>query len=243
ITMLNLARSPEFRLLTDNPAAWVKKPNPENERDRIATANEWERLRQAAAPHLRRFITVAYDLGPRRGELMKLEWSDVDMQHREFKLRETKNGEPRIVPMTPEVYKVFKELWQERRLDTQRAFLYEGKPIKSLRTAYLAACRRAGIAATGPDGLRLHDFRHTASTNFRRAGVDTMTAMKIVGHKSEKMHRRYNQIAPEDLHQAASKVDAYHGTRKPGVAGMDVDEAKNVITAADSASAAYSVSP
>ena len=70
-----------------------------------------------------------------------------------------------------------------------------------------------------------------------------MTAMKIVGHKSEKMHRRYNQIAPEDLHQAASKVDAYHGTRKPGVAGMDVDEANSVITAADSASAECSVSP
>ena len=36
-----------------------------------------------------------------------------------------------------------------------------------------------------------------------------MTAMKIVGHKSEKMHRRYNQIAPEDLHVAAAKLHMY----------------------------------
>ena len=58
-------------------------------------------------------------------------------------------------------------------------------------------------------GLRLHDLRHTASTNLRRAGVDTMTAMKIVGHKSEKMHRRYNTIQPKDLHEAADKLQRY----------------------------------
>src|SRR5262249_18705320 len=155
-------------------------------------------------------MTIAHSLGPRLGELLKLEWSDVDMRRKEFKLRETKNGEARVIPMTPEVYEVFKHLWQERRLDTQRGFLYKGKPMKSIRSAYLAPCTRAGSCAVGCTGLRFHDFRHTASTNLRRAGVDTMTAMKIVGHKSEKMHRRYNQIAPEDLHQAASKLSVYH---------------------------------
>src|SRR5438128_9932132 len=74
-------------------------------------------------------------------------------------------------------------VWKERRLDTNRVFLYKGKPWKNSRTAFAAACRRAGIT-----GLRLHDLRHTASTNLRRAGVDTMTAMKIVGHKSEQLH-------------------------------------------------------
>lgn len=47
---------------------------------------------------------------------------------------------------------------------------------KNPRTAFAAACRQAGIT-----GLRLHDLRHTASTNLRRAGVDTVPAMKIVG--------------------------------------------------------------
>jgi integrase len=125
-------------------------------------------------------------------------------------LRNTKNGEPRVVPMTEEVYEVFKELWAERRLDTQRVFLYKGRPVKSLKTAFAAACRRAGIKCGRKDGGRtVHDLRHTASTNLRRAGVDTMTAMKIVGHKSEKMHRRYNQIAPEDLRNAVTKLSTY----------------------------------
>jgi len=202
--MLNVARSPQFRLVTDNPASHVPKPNPLNERDRIATPEEWERLQATLAPHLRRLLTVAYDVGPRKGELLKLEWSDVDMRRKEFTLRRTKNGEVRVVPMTPEVHQVFLELWQERRLDTHRVFLYNDKPIQRIGTAFKAACRRAGIT-----DLRVHDFRHTASTNLRRAGVDTATAMKIVGHKSDRMHRRYNTIEPDDLHKAAAKLHTF----------------------------------
>ena len=202
--MFNVARSPQFKLVTDNPASHVPKPNPHNERDRIATAEEWERLKVTLAPHLRRFLTVAYDVGPRRGELLKLEWSDVDLRRKEFTLRRTKNGEVRVVPMTPAVHDVFLELLQERRLDTQRVFLYKEGPIQRIGTGFKAACRRAGIT-----NLRVHDFRHTASTNLRRAGVDTATAMKIVGHKSDRMHRRYNTIEPDDLHQAAAKLHTF----------------------------------
>ena len=103
--------------------------------------------------------------------------------------------------MTSDVFDTFTELHRERRLDTQKVFLYKGKPWQNPRTAFAAACHRAGIT-----GLRLHDLRHTASTNLRRAGVDTMTAMEI---KSEQMHRRYNTIQPEDLHEAAAKLQKY----------------------------------
>ncbi len=101
VHMFNVARSPQFRLVSENPAAHVPKPNPQYERDRIVTPEEWERLRNTLAPHLRRLLTVAYEVGPRKGELLNLEWPDVDMRRKEFILRGTKNGEVRVVPMTP----------------------------------------------------------------------------------------------------------------------------------------------
>lgn len=110
----------------------------------------------------------------------------------------------RVVLTATAVYQVFTELWQERRLDTNRVFLYNGRAIQRIGTGFKAACRRAGIT-----NLRIHDFRHTASTNLRRAGVDTATAMKIVGHKSDRMHRRYNTIETQDLHNAASKLHTF----------------------------------
>ena len=69
--MFNVARTPQFRLVIDNPAAHVPKPNPQNERDRIATPEEWARLEQTLAPHLRRILTVAYEFGPRKGGAAK----------------------------------------------------------------------------------------------------------------------------------------------------------------------------
>jgi integrase len=82
--MFNVAKSPQFRLVTDNPGEHVPKPNPQNERDRIATPEEWEILKSKLVPHLRRLLSVAYDVGPRKGELLNLEWSDVDMRRKEF---------------------------------------------------------------------------------------------------------------------------------------------------------------
>jgi hypothetical protein len=39
--------------------------------------------------------------------------------------------------------------------------------------------------------------------------VDTATAMRIVGHKSEKMWKRYNAVEEDDLLKAASKLNMY----------------------------------
>jgi hypothetical protein len=63
--------------------------------------------------------------------LLDLEWPGVEMRRREFALRETKNRETRVVSMTADVFDVFAELDAERRLDTQKVFLYKGKPWKN----------------------------------------------------------------------------------------------------------------
>jgi integrase len=131
--------------------------------------------------------------------------------------------------MTPDVYRVFTQLWQERRLDTQRVFLYKEKPVRDVKTAFDKACRRAGIK-----NLRLHDLRHTASTNLRRAGVDATTAMKIVGHKSERMHRRYNTVEPEDLRRAVSQLATYQANTliTPGSVASDTEHVSAYISSA-----------
>jgi len=118
----------------------------------------------------------------------------------------TMNGEPRVIPLAliPDGRALFGELSTVRRLDANLVFLYRGRPMKRVHHAFYAACRRAGVA-----GLHIHDLRRCAATNLRRAGVDMVTATKIVGHKSDRMHRRYNTIEPDDLHKAAAKLHLY----------------------------------
>lgn len=58
-------------LLVSNPASKVPLPDPHNERDRVLTEAEWERLYAAAAPHLQPMLLVAYHLGQRFGEITR----------------------------------------------------------------------------------------------------------------------------------------------------------------------------
>jgi integrase len=193
-------------LLLSNPASKVPLPNPHNERDRVLTEAEWERLHDAAAPHLKPILLVAYHLGQRFGEITNLTWDRVDLQRGFITLRaiDTKTKKARQVPLTPAVRLALGDLAKVRRLDTNHVFLYEGHPIKSIKTAFKTAKRVSGI-----EGFRFHDLRHCAATNLRRAGVDTATAMRIVGHKSEKMWKRYNAIDDKDLTRAAARLNTY----------------------------------
>jgi integrase len=97
--VVNVARSPRFKLVQENPASHVEKPDPRNETNGTESPaqRKWGKLSATAAPHLLRFLAIAYAVGPRRGELLKLEWLDINIRRKEFTLRKTKNGETRVV--------------------------------------------------------------------------------------------------------------------------------------------------
>ena len=72
-----------------------------------------------------------------------------------------------------------------------------GEAIKSIRGAWQNACTNADV----PD-LKFHDLRRTAVRNMRRAGVSQVVRMRITGHRTDSMERRYNIVDVEDLKAA-----------------------------------------
>ncbi len=201
-------------LLSSNPATKVPMPDPQNERDRVLSEDEWQRLYQAAKPHLRPIMLIAYHLGQRLGEILRLTWDRVDTKRGFITLRavDTKTKKPRQVPMTPEVRTALQALAKVRQLTTKHVFTFQGKPVGEIKTAFNTAKQEAGIS-----DLRFHDLRHCAATNLRRAGVSTEVAMAIVGHKSDRCWRRYNAVQERDLLQAASKLQTYHQDNRVSV--------------------------
>ena len=213
-------------LLQSNPASKVPMPNPENERDRVLSDEEWSKLYQEAKPHLRPVLLTAYQLGQRFSEIVGLTWDRVDVKRGFITLRsaDTKTKTARQVPMTPDVKVALQRLAKVRSLTTatteavsRHVFTYEGRPLQRVSRSFKTALKDAGIT-----DFRFHDLRHCASTNLRRAGVDTATAMKIVGHKSEKMWKRYNAIEERDLTQAAQKVHKYLQENTPGTLAENI---------------------
>ena len=55
-----------------------------------------------------------------------------------------------------------------------------------------------------------HDFRRTAVRNLERAGVSRSDAMKMVGHKTESIYRRYAIADERSMQESAGKLDQFY---------------------------------
>ena len=68
--------------------------------------------------------------------------------------------------------------------------------------------------------MLVHDFRRTAVRNMERRGVSRSVAMKITGHRTESVYRRYAIVSDADLQEAARKLTGtFTGTF--AVSGVD----------------------
>jgi integrase len=86
-------------------------------------------------------------------------------------------------------------------------FHRDGKPLKHFRRSWLTACKQAGLAGKIP-----HDFRRTAVRNLERSGVSRSAAMKMVGHKTESIYRRYAIVSESDLKRAGEQLAKLEGS-------------------------------
>lgn len=172
---------------------------------------------QAVLPHLpehaRGLIEFLYLTGWRVSEALRLTWADVDWRRRIVLLRDSKSREPRMFPFKYHTrlenvlvrQRQFVSEWErkEGRL-CPAVFPWRGRPMQKLRRSWRTACRAAGL----PDRL-VHDFRRTAVRNLIRAGVQQAIAMKITGHKTSSIFRRYLIVDEELLAQATGAVAQY----------------------------------
>lgn len=94
--------------------------------------------------------------------------------------------------------------WAKRHPETDLVFHADGRPMGEWDGTWKRARRAAGVP-----GLLFHDLRRTATRNLIRAGVDPKIAMKITGHETEAMLRRYDISAEDDVRDAAVAYSAY----------------------------------
>ena len=139
---------------------------------------------------------------------------------------ETKNGEGRLFPMSPDLRAVSKRqeartLTVERTTSTVVPWVFHrnGKPIRSLYDVWRPACQEAGIP-----GPLMHDSRRTAVRNLERDGVPRSTATTMTGHKTEAVddRRRYAIVDEIMLIESGAKLQTLHSSHAPGAASSNV---------------------
>jgi integrase len=189
----------------------ITKLAEDNARQGFLTPDEFQRLRNAITSHsLQALVTIAYETGMRRGELLHLKHRSVDLEYRELRLTaaNTKNKTARIIPLSTEAAMLLTFVVNHPDHD-EYVFVNERRqPYTNLNPAWNAACKEAGLwdeKAKKPTKL-FHDLRRTAVRNFVRRGVAERVAMAISGHKTRSIFDRYNIVSGEDLHAAMDKV-------------------------------------
>jgi len=196
--------------LAKSHVPYIKSLKERNIREGFFSHQESLELLDVLPAFLRPLATTAYYTGMRKNELLSLTWGQIDLDDGQIILRadDTKNEQPRKIPLYGELREVLEEHKSNRDRDFPDCswvfFTPEGNRITSFRRAWERACKEAGCP-----GRFFHDFRRTAIRNLVRAGVPEKVAMEISGHKTRSVFERYNIVSEEDKEQAMRKLDRY----------------------------------
>ena len=169
-------------------------------------------------------LTVAYTYGWRKGELLNLQVSQVDLASATLRLNPgtTKNDEGRTVKLTNELRGMLRGLVR-RKSETDYVFTRgDGQRVLDFRERWKIACRKAGLGnylvkhkegkrIKNYKGLVFNDLRRSAVRNLVRAGIPEVVAMSITGHKTRSVFDRYNIVSETDLTDAARRLERRSG--------------------------------
>lgn len=176
-------------------------------RVRWLNREEVTRLLQALPTHQRQPARFALATGLRQANVLRLQWSDVDLGRRTAWVHadEAKGREAIGVPLNEEATAVLRE---EQGKHPVRVFTFRGRPLGQANTrSWRNALKRAGI-----ENFRWHDLRHVWATWHVMAGTTIAELQELGAWKSDLMVKRYAHFAPEQLRAAANRLATFSST-------------------------------
>lgn len=192
---------------------WCEAPDfdlpPESRgRTRFLLPAEYERLHDAAAPHLKPLLTYLICTGSRLGEALSLDWSQVDLTGRRVNVwaDQTKGDARRVVDLTPAAVRALAGL----RHREGRVFLtHHGEPYRDagegygghVKSAWRTACRKTGI-----EGFTPHHLRHSFSSWHYAVHRDLIALQHAGGWSDIKLVTRYAHIMKSGQETAIRRV-------------------------------------
>ena len=219
----------EWNIAVENPLKSIKMPSQGKARERRLSPAE-ERYLLAAAENsgavdkdgksranhwIAPVIRFAISTAMRQGEILALTWKHFDKVKLTATLEDTKNGERRVVPLSPSALAVLDALPRTLRgpvfNTTQEALVQSWKrAVVRARRLYVADCEASEIEVD-PDfltNLHFHDLRHEAISRLFELGLDAMTVSEISGHKTLSQLKRYTHLSKTDVAQRLAKLEA-----------------------------------
>lgn len=206
------------RRIISNPAREVSLPRLARPENTYLTAQEVQRLADAAGEYRLAVLVLAY-CGLRWGEMTALRVKRVDPARRRLRVAEAatevdgvltwgtpKSHASRTVPLPASLAEELREHIKGKGPD-DLLFTIEGRPMRN-RSARRAWWDKA-VAAAGLEDVTPHDLRHTAASLAISAGANVKAVQRMLGHATAVMTLdTYAELFPDDLDEVAERMDA-----------------------------------
>ncbi len=177
-----------------NPVKNIRKPRVNNSRSRRLSVEEQIILLKKCREHslmMESVVIFAIETAMRLGEIINLEWSDVNIAQRFVVIHETKNGETRKIPLTNASINTLKTL--TKRLGSNKVF-WKWKSVSSFESSWQRILLKSDIK-----NFRFHDLRHEATSRLFEMNLNMMEVSSITGHKTLQMLKRYTHLSIDRL--------------------------------------------
>lgn len=188
-----------------HPVRPIRSEREDNGRVRFLSADERARLLAAARisawPKLYLLLLMALTTGARRGELLGLHHRDLDLAAGTASVATTKNGQPRVLPLTEAVIAEIKR----HGAPHADALLFPGRFRTSQPYAIEEAWRRCLRNARVRD-CRFHDLRHSCASYLAQNGAGLLEIADVLGHKSLRMTQRYSHLTVDHKARLVQRV-------------------------------------
>ena len=184
----------------NNPAKNIRLLPENNRRLRYLNTAEYEKLLFYAPKDLKPVITLAVHTGLRKGELTHLKWTDIDYGKGFITVQDTKNNQPRYVPMNSIVRKTLSII--PKHIFSPYVFVSKyGTAYYGFSDSYQKALKLAGIS-----GVCFHTLRHTFASWLAEKGATLQELQSLLGHKTLNMVLRYAHLSPDNLKNTVEKL-------------------------------------
>jgi len=189
-----------------NPVKRVERPQFDNRRIRFLTDDECKGLLKACkastSESLLTVVVVALSTGMRQGEILGLRWPDIDLKGERITLRNTKNGETRIVPLKGEALELLRARSKVRQIDSDSVFTGQSGDSRQMRRSFQKTVKQAELK-----DFRFHDLRHTAAAYLAMNGATLGELAEVLGHKTLAMVKRYSHFTEQHTAALVEKMN------------------------------------
>jgi len=146
---------------------------------------------------------MLYYCGLRKGELLNLDWDDIDLQKDILTIRNSKNKSGRIIPIHPEV-KGLLDTHLAQRLPLKNSALFVGEMGNRLCKASFTNMMNAYLKISGlkKKGYSAHSLRHSFATRLIEKNVNLFLVQRLLGHKSLDATKVYVHFDRENYKKA-----------------------------------------